>query len=160
MSHSDFSSFLMLWSRKFFLMSSSRDINSMSSTCNVFLIQTRKSHWSGFINILCSYWLWPLCRERIYYRRWRQQYNDCTHDRLFLCLPTYHSVFIWISDISSAALYNISRPELRGIQGCLCHSLSLVWTVSSSLSPIPQSPCVPDKKKIFWETWKYFRPGS
>ena len=36
---------------------------------------------------------------------WCQQYNDPTHNRLFLCLPTYHSVFMWAWTLSSAPLY-------------------------------------------------------
>ena len=41
------------------------------------------------------------CMERfIYYRRWCQQYND----KLFLCMPTYHSVLMLISDLECSAL--------------------------------------------------------
>ena len=29
-----------------------------------------------------------------YHRRWRQQHNDHTYSRFFLCLPTYHNVFM------------------------------------------------------------------
>ena len=49
------------------------------------------SHWSRTLVILCSDSFAFPCRERIYY-------GDPTHNRFFLCLPTYHSVVIRISD--------------------------------------------------------------
>ena len=45
---------------------------------------------------------WLPCRERIYYSRWCQQCNDPTYSRFFLCLPTYHSLFMAFSDLCSA----------------------------------------------------------
>ena len=54
--------------------------------------------------VLCLYHLWHKDRwlpvtERIYHKRWHQQYN-----RFFLCLPTYHRVFMSISDLECSSL--------------------------------------------------------
>ena len=42
---------------------------------------------------------WLPCTGRIYHKRWHQQYN-----RFFLCLPTYHRVFMSISDLECSSL--------------------------------------------------------
>ena len=42
-----------------------------------------------------------------YCRRWRQQYNDPTHIRFFLCLPTYYTVFLF--ELGPRVLHSTSR---------------------------------------------------
>ena len=69
----------------------------------------------AFLASCCVYMAleWLPCRERIYYRGWCQQYSDPTHSRLFPCLPSYHSVFLSISDSTLIRLLTLTSEELR-----------------------------------------------
>ena len=61
---------------------SPRDLLRTASCCHQ--VRVEISHWSKSVEVLKSLKGWLPCRERIYYRRWGQQYNDPTHPPITL----------------------------------------------------------------------------
>ena len=81
------------------------------------IISKSRSEWSTLIgqnpSRYCALIGWDqgtkrlLCRERIYYRRWRQQYNNPTYNRFFLCLPTSVFTSLHESDLELTSLVQV-----------------------------------------------------